>query len=193
LDDIDEVLRRIGRRVIVVIDDLDRLDSKTVNNVLFATRRTLKLSQATYILCYDTEVLVDNEEGSRAREFLEKFVTVKLSLFVDSSKLRDFLRQDWKQDGTQFGLVPPDTMIKLGAVLNELAEILDGELAANYLSLVGDLRKVKRFINAILMMQIEKTDLGRTDFNKRDLINLMLLHLHYPGVFRRIYAEETEG
>src|SRR5690606_32315985 len=136
LDDIDEVLRRIGRRVIVVIDDLDRLDSKTINNVLFATRRTLKLSQATYILCYDTEVLVGNEEGSRAREFLEKFVTVKLSLFVDSSKLRDFLRRDWKQDGAQFGLVPPDTMIKLGAVLNELAEILDGELATNYLSLV---------------------------------------------------------
>lgn len=193
LDGIDEVLRRIGRRVIIVIDDLDRLDSKTINNVLFATRRTLKLSQATYILCYDTEVLVGNKEGSRAREFLEKFVTVKLSLFVDSSKLRDFLRQDWKQDGPQFGLVPPDIMIKLGAVLNELAEILDGELAANYLPLVGDLRKVKRFINAILMMQIEKTDLGRTDFHRPDLINLMLLHLHYPGVFRRIYTEETEG
>lgn len=29
LDDIDEVLRRIGRRVIIVIDDLDRLDAKT--------------------------------------------------------------------------------------------------------------------------------------------------------------------
>ena len=79
LDDIVDVLRRIGRRVIVVIDDLDRLDPKTVNNVLFATRRTFKLSQATYVLCYDTEVLAgEKEEGSRAREFLEKFVTVKL-------------------------------------------------------------------------------------------------------------------
>ncbi|MEX8195429.1 P-loop NTPase fold protein [Comamonas guangdongensis] len=77
LDDIDEVLRRIGRRVIVVVDDLDRLDAKTVNNVLFATRRTFKLSQATYVLCYDTEVLAGGkEDGSRARAFLEKFVTV---------------------------------------------------------------------------------------------------------------------
>lgn len=73
LDDIDEVLRRIDRRVIIVIDDLDRLDAKTINNVLFATRRTFKLSQATYVLCYDTEVLTGNkEEGERAREFLEK-------------------------------------------------------------------------------------------------------------------------
>ena len=194
LDDIDEVLRRIGRRAIIVIDDLDRLDAKTTNNVLFATRRTFKLSQATYVLCYDTEVLAGNkDEGSRAREFLEKFVTVKLSLFVDSSSLRDFLRRDWERNESQLGSVPSDTMVKLGAVLNELADILDGDLAANYLPLVGDLRKVKRFVNAILLMQIEKTDLGRTDFNKRDLVNLMLLHLNYPGLFRRIYAEETEG
>jgi hypothetical protein len=194
LDDIDEVLRRIGRRVIVVIDDLDRLDAKTVNNVLFATRRTFKLSQATYVLCYDTEVLAGGqEEGSRAREFLEKFVTVKLSLFVDSSSIRNFLQRDWKKSESQLGSVPSDTMVKLGAVLNELAEILSGALAAKYMPLLGDMRKVKRFINAILLMQIEKTDLGRTDFNKRDLINLMLLHLNYPGLFRRIYAEETDG
>lgn len=194
LDDIDEVLRRIGHRVIIVIDDLDRLDAKTTNNVLFATRRTFKLSHATYVLCYDTEVLASSaDEGSRAREFLEKFVTVKLSLFVDSSRLRDFLRRDWELAESQLKSVPSDTMVKLGAVLNELAEILDGELAANYLPLVGNLRKLKRFINAILLMQIEKTNLGRTDFNKRDLINLMLLHLNFPGLFRRIYAEETEG
>jgi len=194
LDDIDEVLRRIGRRVIIVIDDLDRLDAKTMNNVLFATRRTFKLSQATYVLCYDTEVIVGNtEEGDRAREFLEKFVTAKLNLFVDSSSLCNFLRRNWQDNDDQLSSVPSDTMIKLGAVLNELAEILSGDLAANYMPLVGNLRKLKRFVNAILLMQIEKTDLGRTDFNRKDLINLMLLYLNYPGLFRRIYTEETEG
>lgn len=194
LDDIDEVLRRISRRVIIVIDDLDRLDAKTTNNVLFATRRAFKLSQATYVLCYDTEVLAgSSDEGSRAREFLEKFVTVKLSLFVDSSSIRDFLRRDWQRADNQLGSIPADTMLKLGAVLNELASILDDDLAAKYLPLVGDMRKVKRFVNAMLLMQMEKTDLGRTDFNKRDLINLMLLNLSYPGLFRRLYAEETEG
>ncbi len=194
LDDIDEVLRRIGRRVIIVIDDLDRLDAKTTNNVLFATRRTFKLSQATYVLCYDTEILAGSkEEGSRAREFLEKFVTVKLSLFIDSSSIRDFLRRNWQRADNQLGSIPSDTMVKLGAVLNELADILDGELAAKYFPLVGDLRKVKRFVNAMLLMQIERSDLGRTDFNKRDLINLILLHLKCAGLFRRLSAEETEG
>lgn len=194
LDDIDEVLRRIGRRVIIVIDDLDRLDAKTTNNVLFATRRTFKLSQATYILCYDTEVLAGSQEdGSRAREFLEKFVTVKLSLFVDSSSIRDFLRRDWQRAENKLGSIPSDTMLKLGSVLNELANILDGATAPNYLPLIGNLRKVKRFVNAMLLMQLERNELGRTDFNNRDLINLCLLHINYPGLFRRVYAEEAEG
>jgi len=194
LDDIDEVLKRIGRRVIVVIDDLDRLDAKTANNVLFATRRTFSLSQATYILCYDTEILVSKgEENVRAREFLEKFVTVKLSLFVDTSSVRNFLLGGWKREGGALDSIPSDTMLKLSAVLSELAKILASDLSAKYLPLVGDLRKVKRLVNAMLLMQIEKSDLGRTDFDKRDLINLMLLHLHYPGVFRRLYTEETDG
>lgn len=193
LEDIDDVLRRIDHRVIVVIDDLDRLDLKTANSLLFATRRTFSLSQATYVLCYDTEVLAGSgEEGTRAREFIEKFVTIKLSLFVDSSSLGDFLRRDWQQADT-FGSIPADTMFKLATVLSELADILDGDLAAEYQTVLGDLRKVKRFVNAMLMMQMEKTELGRTDFNKRDLIHLMLLHLNYPGIFRRIYAEETGG
>lgn len=87
-------------------------------------------------------------------------------------------RRGLQGNESQLGAVPSDTMVKLGAVLNELAEILGGKSAAKYLPLIGDLRKVKRFINAILLMQIEKTDLGRTDFNKRDLIHLMLLQLY---------------
>lgn len=194
LGDINEVLLRIGRRVIIVIDDLDRLDAKATNNVLFATRRTFNIPQATYVLCYDTEVLAGGkEEGLRAREFLEKFVTVKLSLFVDSTSIRDFLRRDWQQPEHQLGSTPSDKLVKLGAVLNELADILDGDLAAKYLPLVGDLRKVKRFVNAMLIMEIDRNISGWNDFNNRDLINLVLLHLSFPGLFRRIYAEETEG
>jgi hypothetical protein len=194
LDDINDVLRRIGKRVVIVIDDLDRLDAKTANSVLFATRRTFRLSQATFILCYDTEILAGiQEETSRAREFLEKFVTVKLSLFVDTSSIRNFLTRDWHNEEQKLTSVPSDTMVRLGEVLSELADIMDGDNAASYLPFVGNLRKVKRFVNALLILQMERSDLSRTDFNRVDLINLLLLHLFYPGTFRLIYAEETEG
>ncbi|MBZ9559115.1 MULTISPECIES: KAP family NTPase [unclassified Modicisalibacter] len=194
LEDIDNALKYIGRRVIIVIDDLDRLDTNTINNVLFATRRTFNLSQATYILCYDTEILTGTQENAeKARNFIEKFVTVKLNLFIDSSSIRDFLRSEWKRAEREQRLIPADTMLSLGSILNELADILDGDMASHYLPLIGNMRKIKRFINAMLMMQLEKSDLGQTDFSKQDLINLILLNINYPGLFRQIYSEETDG
>lgn len=194
LEDIDEVLRNIDYRVIIVIDDLDRLDTKAVNNILFATKQTFKLTRANYVFCYDTEVLTNNKEDNQvAREFLEKFVTVQKSLFINSKQLIQFLKQDKPTLANQFESIPADTMLKLSTIKNEMAEILNSELAPKYLPIVGNIRKIKRFMNATLFMKIQDSKLSNTDFNNRDLINLILLHLHYPGLFRRIYIEETEG
>lgn len=194
LDDLDNVLQSINRKVIVVIDDLDRLDPKTVNNILFATKRTLRLRQVTYVLCYDTEVLIGNgESSSNVREFLEKFVTIKYALFADASHVRKYLRGSWKEDVLLDDSTTVDALIRLSRICESLAEMLDGQDSAKYLSLVGNLRKVKRFINAIRLMQIERLPIERTDFNYEDLIHLILLYLNYPGIFRRIYAEEAGG
>jgi len=194
LGDIDAVLKQCNKRLIVVIEDLDRLDPKLVNNVLFTVRRTFRLSQAVYILCYDAEMLVvGKEEGARARDFLEKFITVKLSLFVDGEVLGKFLQTDWKQAAARFPLIPADNMFKLSGAMNTVAEMVAGKDSHHYAPLLGDLRKLKRLVNAMILMQLDKFDLGRSDFDPRDLVHLVLLHLRYPGVFRKIYVEETEG
>lgn len=193
LADIDEALQRINRRIIVIIDDLDRLDAKTINSLLYATRKIFKLKRATYILCYDTEVLVQkNEESEKARLFLEKFISLKISLFVDTSNVVSFLKHDWASQ-MQAQLLPAGELLKIGGILSEAANLLSGENAAKYVNLLGDMRKVKRFINALLITRICDSDLEKTDFNKSDLVNLVLLHLNYPGIFRNIYVQETEG
>ncbi|MGE0350884.1 P-loop NTPase fold protein [Hydrogenophaga sp.] len=194
LEDVDAVLKQSRRRLIVIIEDLDRLEPRLVNNVLFTVRRTFRLSQAAYILCYDTEMLVaGREEGWRARDFLEKFIAVKQSLFVDGEVLRKFLLTDWKKDASRFPLIPADTMFKLSGVMNVVANMVAGKESHHYAPLVGDLRKLKRLVNAMLLMQLDKFDLGRSDFDPQDLVHLVLLHLRYPGIFRKIYLEETEG
>ncbi|MDR7270116.1 hypothetical protein J2X20_002774 [Pelomonas saccharophila] len=194
LENIDDVLQQAGRRLIVVIDDLDRLDSKLVNNVLFTARRTFRLRHAHYVLCYDTEMLVaGKEEGGRAREFLEKFINVKLSLFIDGQTIEKFLKSDWMVQQERLRIMPADTIDRMSAVMTTVAGLMAGESADQYMPLLGDLRKIKRFVNAMLMMRITEADLDGGDFHYPDLINLMLLHLLYPGLFRRIYAEETEG
>ncbi|QLE10456.1 KAP P-loop protein [Pseudoalteromonas shioyasakiensis] len=193
LEDIDDALKQLGLRVIIVIDDLDRLDPVSINNVLYATKQSFKLSQATYVLSFDTEILIGEQDNKeKAREFLEKFITVKLNVFTETKHLVDFLKHNW-QKSSQFQLegIPADTLVKLSSILEALALNLEGEFAVHYLPLLGSLRKLKRFINTILLMQIESNDLSQNDFNEHDFINLVLLHLNYPGLFRQIYLEET--
>lgn len=197
LDDIDDLLKQIDRRLIVIVDDLDRLDSKLVNNVLFTVRRTFKLTQATYILCYDTDTLIastgSKDDGARAREFLEKFITAKLSLFVDMKVIRDYLDTEWEDKAVESDTVSATERINLRQIMKTVWELLGGKQAHRYGPLLGDMRKVKRFVNAALLMNMEKFKLDGTDFEPKDLVHLMLLHLCYPGLFRRIYGEETEG
>jgi hypothetical protein len=197
LADIDDLLKKLGRRLIVIVDDLDRLESKLVNNVLFTVRRTFKLSQATYILCYDTEALlgsaVSKEEGARAREFLEKFITAKLSLFVDLKAINDFLETDWENTAVKSDTVSPTVMLKLRQITKAIQTLLASNNGHRYTPMFGDLRKIKRFVNAALLMNMEKVKLDSTDFVDTDLIHLMLLNLNYPGLFRQIYAAETAG
>jgi len=194
LHDIDEVLKRAERRLIVVVDDLDRLEPKLVNNVLFTVRQTFNLSQATYILCYDLEnLLLGKNDGEKAREFLEKFVMIQHSLFIDRASIKSYLLNNWKNEQVTQLTTSSENILKLSSVLTSLVVMLEGDKAAEYMPIIGDLRKVKRFVNTLLMLQIETVDLDKTDFCPYSLINLLLLQLHYPGVFRRIYSEETDG
>lgn len=197
LADIDDLFKQLGRRLIVIVDDLDRLESKLVNNVLFTVRRTFKLSQATYILCYDTETLIassaSKDDGARAREFLEKFITAKLSLFSDLKAINDFLETDWENTAVKSDTVSPTVMLQLRQIMKAIQTLLASNNGHRYLPLLGDLRKIKRFVNAALLMNMEKVKLDGTDFVDIDLIHLMLLNLNYPGLFRQIYAAETAG
>lgn len=194
LDDIDQALARSNKRIVIIVDDLDRLDLATVNSLLFVVRKGLKLQTATYVLCYDTERLVgDRSEKESARDFLEKFINVKHSLFIDSKSIRAFLEKDWNLQVDSFTTVPADRIAKMNAIVSELAVLVSGDEAAEYRPLLGDLRKVKRFINMTLLLHVDRLDTEIADFQWADLVNLMLLHLNYPGLFRDIYARETEG
>ncbi|MCH7342927.1 KAP family NTPase [Pelomonas sp. CA6] len=197
LDDIDDLLKQIDRRLIVIVDDLDRLENKLVNNVLFTVRRTFKLTRATYILCYDTDTLIASatgkDDGARAREFLEKFITAKLSLFVDLKAIHDYLGTGWETKAIKSDTVSATAKGQLKRLMTATQALLKDKDGYRYGPLLGDMRKVKRFVNAALLMRMDTVRLDGTDFDERDLIHLMLLHLCYPGLFRRIYAEETEG
>ena len=193
VNDVDRVLARISRRVIVVIDDLDRIDYEAVTRVLFMVRRSMSATRITYILVYDTERIVANSSDSSTREYLEKFVNAKISLFVDLKDLGRFLRTGWKLSLPSEHSLQSQRVLGLQSILSDLALLLEGDEGGSYIGMVGNVRKLKRFINAMLLMGMERVEFDKTDFSRQDLVHLILLHLNHPGVFRDIYSREGEN
>ena len=84
----------------------------------------------------------------------------------------------------------PKTLHKIEEASEELENIFRSHDFFHYQDFLGDIRKLKRLINTMLLFEIGKTDFKHSDFNKEDLIHLLLLYVNYPNIFRKIYNTE---
>lgn len=77
-DGIDEALNELGREVVVVMDDLDRLTRDEIRTVFQLLKAVADFSHITYLLAFDPDrvalSLADNGDKEEGRAFLEKIV-----------------------------------------------------------------------------------------------------------------------
>lgn len=193
-DDLESVLENLDKKIIIVVDDLDRISLPAIKDVLFVIKKSFTLPNISYVLCYDTENINSLEQGKvdieKVTEFLEKFVNVKTSLFLDNKKLIDYVEENLSK--TLIGNSQADPIL-VSKAIGGLMDIYKSNDYHLYLPFIGDIRKIKRLINTLLLLEIEKTDFENTDFDKQDLIHLLLIYINYPNIFRKIYNAETQG
>ncbi|MBI5078349.1 MAG: P-loop ATPase [Candidatus Yonathbacteria bacterium] len=192
-DDLSAVLKRFPRKVIIVIDDLDRISFAEIKDILFVIRKSFAFPNVSYVICYDTENIgvleADSPDVEKVGEFLEKFVNIKISLYLDREDLKNYVSENLESALTTSIVDPLPVRQAIGGLL----EIYDSSMYHRYLPFIGDVRKLKRLINTVMMFDLQSTDFQSSDFNKRDLVNLLLIYIHYPSVFRKIYDTETKG
>jgi hypothetical protein len=192
--DLETALKDSNKKIIVVVDDLDRLTFSAIKDVLYAIKKSFTLSNVSYVLCYDTENIgvfdEKNNDVEKIREFLEKFINVKITLFVDSEMLEKFISDSSKVVlGVDEWLYQSNTQL----ALKGLREILQSPEYYNYVPFIGDLRKIKRYINILKLFELENIDHGNSDLNAQDLTHLLLIYINYPNIFRKIYNAETSN
>jgi len=197
LENLEILLSKLDRKVIIVVDDLDRVSWSNIKSVLYAIQTSFRLSNVAYILCYDTENIAaakdKTTDAQNVIEFLEKFVNVKTSLFLDSSVLAAYVSENFALAVQTNLQIDSRTLDQLKQAIEALVEIYNSNEFHNYQSFIGDIRKVKRLINTLVLLEIEKTDFSNSDFDKKDLLHLLLIYVNYPHIFRKIYNTETNG
>lgn len=192
-DDLHAVLQHFGKKIIIVVDDLDRISFSEMKDILFVIRKSFLFPNLSYVICYDTDNIsvleAESPDTEKIGEFLEKFVNIKISLYLDRKDLVNYVSENIDK-ALSTNTVDP---ILVGQAIGGLKDIYNSPLYHKYLPFIGDVRKLKRLINTVMLFELQTTDFKNSDFDKRDLINLLLIYIHYPNVFRKIYDTETDG
>ncbi|MCG8541085.1 MAG: KAP family NTPase, partial [Clostridia bacterium] len=193
-DRLEATLSIVGKKIVIVVDDLDRLHFSSIKEVLFVIKKAFTLPNISYVLCYDTENITALEQAGldteKISEFLEKFINVKTSLYLDNELLLKYFSVSKDQSLAKNLLANTELVSK---AVEGLKDIFTSKDFHNYLPFIGDARKLKRLVNTILLLEVEKTDFDNCDFNKQDLIHLLIIYISYPNIFRKIYNTETKG
>lgn len=191
-ESLEKITQSIPRRIIIIIDDLDRIEISQIKKILYIVRKSFSLPNINYLLCYDTNNIVAHEQSgigpADVSEYLEKYVGAKISLFLSAELLSNYLKQCLDETLIEFPFVDRTVMSQ---IVGGISELLRSSNVSKYAPLIGNVRKLKKLVNIILYIDLGRTNLTDLSIDTKDLIHLLLIYINYPSIFRDIYVAET--
>lgn len=161
-ENLQSELRKLSRKIVVFIDDLDRLEPKEAVEIVRLVRAVVDFPNIIYVLCYSRKVLVPSLNQalslSDGEKYLDKIVQVTFSV----PKPEDFdLRRMFKQKIEELF---PEQLRSQGAsapnqALQRLNEVIDYEGGRT----LSTPRDIARAINALQLYAapiIDKIDIA---------------------------------
>lgn len=179
--DIDSLFGQLNKKVVIVIDDIDRLDKEETRLVMKLVKMTANFPNTVFVLCYDREKVAEklNMEGS-GEEYLKKIIQVSFTLpMPDDQGLQKIL----------FGDLDETIMGVYGRVkLEGNDEKRWGELQyKGFQKLFKTVRDIKRFISSLRLNWsiVEKEDVNQIDFIAIEAVRVLAPAL-YSGIAANI-------
>lgn len=165
--DITESLRDSDKKVYIFIDDLDRLDSEEMFEVLRLIRNTADFPNLIYITAYDREYiesLLRNKGIEKAGQYLEKIFNIEISLpkTEDNQLEREFIYELSDMMSSDINISDLPTRFIRGR-----------------LNSYRDVKRFARLLSVNYMFMVK--NVGIDEFNLRDFFVLELLHyINHP-------------
>ncbi len=168
---IDEELRKFPGRIVVVVDDLDRLRPDEIRLVFRLVKAVANFPRTIYLLAYDEPVViraVGDNDPQAGREYLDKIVQLPLALPTpDRSSLGELFSQGLEEilAGTQEHLLD------------------QAELYSPYWEAIDDLLMTPRHITRFLNLLRATYPLVRGEVNAVDFIGIQALRQFAPTMY----------
>lgn len=163
------------KRLIVMIDDIDRANPDIIPNLLLSLRELLDIPSFTFIMAFDPDVVSDallkNHPGWKSG-----------SQFID--KIIDF--PFWLPNLTQEQI--NELAIK---EFNDICEFVDSQSVERILDLVpSNPRKLKQYIRNLWYLKPELKRHEKYELNWTTILLSQLLKLEFPSLFEMIFNSE---
>jgi len=177
---IEKVLMEADKRIVVLIDDIDRLDRQEIQAIFKLVKLSADFENTTYVLAFDEEVVADalgEKYGSgdieAGRSFLEKIIQVPLHL-PPAGKMQ--LRKA-AFEGIDAALDLSGIQLDQDKINALVRQFIDG-----FEVCLVTPRQAKRYANALLFA----LPLLKGEVNPVDQILLEGIRIFYPRLYRFI-------
>lgn len=181
-EEVKNLQRTFGKRVIIFIDDLDRLDKDEILETLKLIRSTANFGNTIFLVAYDRNYIIRSLEGlntTNKESFLEKFFQLEITLpLYNKVILREKLAEKLKS------AVSPEHHSVIEREINPV-----GYPPPDYLlDWVENMRDVNRLSNSIILNWSRVSN----DVDFYDFLRLEVLRTKFPGVYQLLASRPKE-
>ena len=184
---IEEGLLELNYSILVVIEDLDRLDPDELLQIFKLVRQVGRLSNIYYLLVYDESTLLDvlketslaKNSPIRAIDYLEKLIQIRLDmpLFTENQAQELFNR-------------------KLNDILSDHEIPVNDEMNIRFTSFYNPIWKTKAHTPRKIYRYFSQLEVSfpslRGEIDFIDFMNVTWLRVYYPAVYSLIQERKSD-
>lgn len=173
---VEKGLKHIDKPILVIIDDIDRLEKEELFEVLRLIRNTGNFPRLIYIVAYDEKYVTQQLKHKGIYDgklFLEKIFPAQVALpKVDLSEVYIEFKHQLR------------TMVKKSCQINSCFDKLQTDEINNIKRALYSFRRAKHFARQLSMSaKFLSETLGQNGFSLRDLLFVELLHYLSPSLY----------
>lgn len=177
--EVADVFRKLNRRIVIIIDDVDRLNREEIRLLFQAIKINADFPNTVYLVAFDRSVVenaLSNEQGVSGREYLEKIVQVGFNVPDPDPTLLNKMLFD-----------------ELDRILNSvLSEPLDRErwlklYHSGFNSFFQSARDIKRYVNSLEM----NLGMVHVEVDTVDFIGIESLRVFMPEIYQGIAENKS--
>ncbi|WP_400247634.1 KAP family P-loop NTPase fold protein [Methanobrevibacter smithii] len=175
----EEINKQLSlRKVICVIDDIDRLTHGEINEMFKLIKNVADFNNMVYLIAFDKQIVSKalNQNYGNGEKYLEKIINIPLNIpLITKEEIKEILIKNLKKISEKYDLI----------IDHRLNTFIDFE-GYGIIYFFKNMRDIKRFIN-IIEFNIE---LIKEEINFTDFIVITAIQLFKPDTYEKIKYEK---